>query len=213
MIGIYKVTNLIDGRVYVGSTKNSVVRKEMHFKDSIIKMRREYPLYHDMIKFGKENFRFEMLEECNAEELGVKEAEYIKRYNSVETGYNTVSTQHPMHDTKFRKDNSKRLSEMNRKNWAKEDYRKRKSRESSELQKERLKDPAYLAEKSKQLKKYTDSIKKPIGQYDKQGNLIATYDGMREASRATGINSNTISEVARGVKYRKTAGGYVWKYL
>ena len=56
-------------------------------------------------------------------------------------------------------------------------------------------------------------MKKKVAQYDIEGNLIAVYEGVREAGRVTGISHKSISKVARGVKYRKTAGGYVWKYL
>lgn len=213
MIGIYKITNRLNGKVYIGSTTNAKVREEMHFKNSMIELRSKYPIYKDMIEFGKGNFEFEMIEECSEDELESKEAEYISKYNSSEVGYNTITTMHPMHDEAFRKQNSKRLSEWNRKMWKDESYREIKSKQSSELQKERLKDPDYLAEKSMQLKTYTDSIKKPIGQYDKQGNLIAEHRGIREAGRATGINSSQISAVALGRPRRKSAGGFVWKYL
>ncbi len=213
MIGIYKVTNRLNGKIYIGSTTNAKVREEMHFKDSMIELRSKYPIYKDMLEFGKGNFKFEMIEECSEDELESKEAEYITKYNSVELGYNTIATKHPMHDETFRKLNSERLSEWNRKMWQDDSYRETKSKQSSELQKERLKNPDYLAEKSKQLKTYTDSIKKPIGQYDKQGNLIAVFDGVREAERETGIDNSAIAKVARGDKYRKTAKGFVWKYL
>ena len=105
------------------------------------------------------------------------------------------------------------MTKRNNKNWQDEEYRRKMSEMNSNLQKERLKDPEYLAEKSAQLKQYTDSIKKPVGQYDKQGNLIAEFGGVREAERATGIGSSLISAVAKGKKYRKSAGGYVWKFL
>ena len=102
---------------------------------------------------------------------------------------------------------------MNVKNWRDPEYRKKKSIQSSKLQKQRLKDPKYLKEKSKQLKKYTDSIKKHVAQYDKDNHLIAVYDGVRIAERATGVSSQSISKVAKHQKYRKTAGGYRWEFV
>lgn len=213
MIGIYKMTNRLNGKVYIGSTSNSKVREELHFKNSMIKQRKHLPLYSEMILIGKENFVFEMIEECEVSEIEEKEAYYIAKYNSTINGYNTVTTTHPMHDEKFREQNSKRLTEWNKEMWQDKEYRAMKSKESSKLQKERLKSPKYLAEKSAQLKQYTDSIKKPVGQYDKQGNLIAVFDGVREAERETGIDNSAIARVARGDKYRKTAKGFVWKYL
>lgn len=54
------------------------------------------------------------------------------------------------------------------------------------------------------------SDSKPVLQFDKEGNFIKEYPSMREAQRQTGIIG--IDKVCCGVKYRKTAGGYVWKY-
>lgn len=54
--------------------------------------------------------------------------------------------------------------------------------------------------------------KKEVFQYDKSGELVSKFVGVREACRATGIDHRSISQVAAGSKIRKTAGGYVWKY-
>lgn len=49
----------------------------------------------------------------------------------------------------------------------------------------------------------------PVEQYDLQGNYIAEYPSMSEATRALGGKSNHISACIKGI--RKTAFGYVWK--
>ena len=54
------------------------------------------------------------------------------------------------------------------------------------------------------------SDSKTVLQFDKKGNFIKEYPSMREAERQTGIQG--IDKVCAGVKYRKTAGGYVWRY-
>ena len=56
---------------------------------------------------------------------------------------------------------------------------------------------------------HQNKLKKPVGQYDLQGNLIATYESYNEAFRQTNIWH--INEAANGT--RNTAGGYIWKYL
>ena len=53
---------------------------------------------------------------------------------------------------------------------------------------------------------YTRAVK----QYDLQGNLIAEYKTILEASRATGINTAGIGGTCRGT-YKKS-GGYIWRY-
>lgn len=51
---------------------------------------------------------------------------------------------------------------------------------------------------------------KPVNQYDLEGNLVATFEGTRDAFRKTGILQISISRAARGVV--KSAGGYKWEY-
>jgi hypothetical protein len=51
---------------------------------------------------------------------------------------------------------------------------------------------------------------KPVEQYDKQMNLVTTYNSMSEASNQTGTNINCISYVCKGD--RKYAGGFIWKW-
>jgi hypothetical protein len=50
-----------------------------------------------------------------------------------------------------------------------------------------------------------------VAQYDKNGTLIKTYYGASEASKITGINRGNIGLCCQ--HKRKTAGGYVWKYI
>lgn len=53
---------------------------------------------------------------------------------------------------------------------------------------------------------------KPVGQFDLEGNLIATYFGVREATRCTGINGSHIGDCCNHKPNRKTAGGFKWEW-
>ena len=53
--------------------------------------------------------------------------------------------------------------------------------------------------------------REPICQFDKNGNYIATYKTIEEASKSTGIINTGIGNVLRG--RTKTAGGYIWRFL
>ena len=52
---------------------------------------------------------------------------------------------------------------------------------------------------------------KPVGQYTRYGDLVKVWPSTQEAERQAGFNHGNISEVANG--NRKTAHGYVWKYV
>lgn len=55
-----------------------------------------------------------------------------------------------------------------------------------------------------------DNLRKPINQYSKYGDLIATFDSLKSASMATGIQESSISYCCRG-RY-KSAGGFKWSF-
>lgn len=85
MIGIYKITNNINGKIYIGQSNNIQRRFSEHqTKGSASRI----PVDIAIQKYGKENFSFEILEECPVEELNIKETEWITYFNSIENGYN-----------------------------------------------------------------------------------------------------------------------------
>lgn len=58
--------------------------------------------------------------------------------------------------------------------------------------------------------KHNNKSSRPVEQIDLNGNVIKEYPSYREAERQTGISG--IDKVCAGSKYRKTAGGYKWRY-
>ena len=56
------------------------------------------------------------------------------------------------------------------------------------------------------------SRNKAVIQYDQNMNFIAEYESVQAAARSTGISRSHIGEVCNLGKYRKTAGGYIWKF-
>jgi group I intron endonuclease len=87
---IYKVENLINGKLYIGKTSLSLdIRKSQHLKDASKNISKT--TFHKAIrKYGKENFKFSIIRFCfSNEELNEKERYYIKKYNTmVPNGYN-----------------------------------------------------------------------------------------------------------------------------
>lgn len=93
MIGIYKITNIVNGKCYIGQSVNIKQRWKGHKKDAfwVNGDNYNYPLYRAIRKYGVENFSFEVLESCSIDELEQKEIEYINFYSSiVPKGYNQV---------------------------------------------------------------------------------------------------------------------------
>lgn len=89
MIGIYKITNQINGKCYIGQSIDIEKRWKQHISDAKNSNRKKCPYFHKaLIKYGIENFKFEILEECLIDKLNEREIYWIKFYNSYENGYN-----------------------------------------------------------------------------------------------------------------------------
>ena len=85
-MGIYKIQNLINGKVYIGQS----VHIEKRWLEHSQKNKRSL-ISKAIQKYGKENFSFQILEECSQEQLNEKENYYIRLYNCVvPNGYNVV---------------------------------------------------------------------------------------------------------------------------
>lgn len=65
---IYKITNTINGKSYIGQTKNFKTRIKQHFSYSKNKMN---PLYCAIRKYDKNNFKISIVEEieCGYEKV------------------------------------------------------------------------------------------------------------------------------------------------
>ena len=82
--GIYKITNLINGKMYIGQAQDIYKRWYAHKYSAFKKDNKRYNviLYRAIRKYGLENFEFEILEECCVGELNEKEIYYINKYNT-----------------------------------------------------------------------------------------------------------------------------------
>lgn len=61
---IYRITNLINNKVYIGKTNNFERRYKEHFRKTNIKSDPNKILYLAMHKYGFENFKMDIVEEC-----------------------------------------------------------------------------------------------------------------------------------------------------
>jgi len=87
MIGIYKITNLINGKAYIGQSQNIEERFVEHLHHH---SENAYDIGKALYKYGKENFSFEVLEECSPDKLDELEDYYIIKYNTINSGYNNL---------------------------------------------------------------------------------------------------------------------------
>lgn len=93
-IGIYKITNSINGKIYIGQSTNIEKRWDSEKKRAFQPSARSYDtlLSRAFRKYGVDNFIFEIIEECPQQELNDKEKYYIYKLNSLfPNGYNMTT--------------------------------------------------------------------------------------------------------------------------
>lgn len=89
---VYKITNILNGKIYIGITSVSVKERFQQHKYKINE-RKHLHLYSSMIKYGTENFKVEEIDSANTlEELYQKEVFWINHFNSNDPliGYNNT---------------------------------------------------------------------------------------------------------------------------
>lgn len=88
---IYKITNLINGKIYIGQARNVAKRWSDH-RAACKHNRPTQAIHRAFIKYGLENFTFEVIASCKTQD-DVNEIETIcvKQYDSYRKGYNNTN--------------------------------------------------------------------------------------------------------------------------
>lgn len=166
---IYKFTNRINGKKYVGQTNNIETRYKAHLSS-----KRNDPFHSALRKYGVENFDFEVIEHINSIEdslqdmkkkLDELEIEYIKKENSKHPlGYNLTDGGYGSRGYKLSQEHKDKISAANTgKKWTDEQRKKLTGRKHSEdelvkMSKNRKGIPAW----NKGLKTKKESIEKAV---------------------------------------------------
>jgi len=176
---IYKVTNKINGKCYIGQTIRKLNKRiNDHRKKS--KNNSNFQFHQALRKYGEENFEWSILCECNSkEELNEMEFHYIKQYNTYYKGYNmTFGGDNPMNYNIHRQKISESLKGHVVSEESKNEIRKkligRKNPEHSKFMKEnnpaKRKDVKEKISKSRKGRNWI--IKSPVGDiYEFCGNV------------------------------------------
>lgn len=221
MIGIYKIENKINCKVYIGQSIAIKKRWQQH-KYEARTGESQAPLYLALRKYGIENFSFEVLEECPQELLDEKEAFWIAYYksNDRDFGYNILSGGqnggvlypnewfYELWDagftvTEIQKELGVAHGTVRAKLEGYKDYNTHTSRSRG----------AAKAIKQGRIIGFNNSIETvPVYQYDLNGQYVAEHESMTGAARKLGHDAPGAESAIRAVlnHERQTAYGYQW---
>ncbi len=110
--GIYTIKNSINNNIYVGSScnlKDRIYRHLLHLKQ---KRHHSIHLQRAYDKYGKDNFRIQVVEYCKEALLKEREEFYMKKFNSCHRGFGyniTIDAIRP----KMSEETKKKLSKTN----------------------------------------------------------------------------------------------------
>ena len=222
MIGIYKITNKINGNSYIGQSINVEKRLLYHkkYRNELIKNK---VLYKAIEKYGIENFDFEILEECKKEELNEREKYYIEKYNTYYKGYNMTRGGDGKSGCGFSEKTiekmRKSLIEYHKKNPETKETKGKRIKSLKEYYKNHPEAAQKIAERNKNrskesflyaVKKAAMANQKKVYQYDIKGNFVKEYNSIISACKEAKCSATAITQVCHGKNH--TAAGFIWSY-
>ena len=115
---IYKITNIINGKVYIGQTIRPIQKRfNRHINDAINKIIDTH-FARAIRKYGKDNFTIELIDTANTqEELTKKEQQWIKFYNStdVDYGYNETDSEYKSGGNTYQSKTAEEMKKISKK--------------------------------------------------------------------------------------------------
>lgn len=202
---IYRITNRVNGKVYIGKTINSFYKRYVNGKWW------EYSsnelLKKDVLLFGKESFYIEFLaENLSNNILSQLEVNLILSHNSISpNGYNNILI---ARDTTIVSENSRRKMSISQKAVPYERTLKRMAKMKGFRHTEESKRKIGLASKIRG----NSHSNRPVEQIDIQTNqIVAKFDSIKQAHEQTGIVYDCIIRCCSNKL--KLAGGYKWRHV
>lgn len=196
MVGIFKITNKVNGKVYVGKSED-ITKTFETCKNVDDYVPNRLPIFNEISTYGVDKFEFNVLEECPLSQLAEKETYYMNMYGLRETETSAA--------------NSDSVLSVGRKNNPNVGLGLRRH-----IHKMRT-DEAYRAQ---MVEKYCNNRPNAISvdMLDKvTGEIIMTFPKIMEGARWIRENTryvkadySTINKVCKG--NGKSAYGYKWQY-
>tara|TARA_R110002153_G_C13156669_1_gene482606 strand:- start:19 stop:735 length:717 start_codon:yes stop_codon:yes gene_type:complete len=210
IIGIYSITNP-KGRIYIGRSVN-IHSREMDYKR--LDCKKQPLIYNSLKKYGWENHKFEVVEECKIDDLNKREIYWGKFYNTLKGGLN-LRLGDGINSYSDKTKIKMSMSALGSKDSA--ETRKNKS----EAAKGKIKTEKHRQNLSKSA---TKSFGRKVIQMDLEGNFIKEWDTGKQASIDLKLDYIAINNCCRFNETKLprkrdkdkigkyTSFSYIWEY-
>lgn len=214
---IYKYTSP-SGKVYIGQTMNEDRRKHCFMNAKIYA---GYAINMARLKYGPENFKYEVLMEYNTNNidllrkiLNIFEVSYIIKFksNDIKYGYNiTTGGDLNTAGVKYTDEAREHCSIAQKKRFINKNNHPLYGRHHSEETKKKISEKAKGRKMSQNTKDAIyNATRKEVLQYDLYGNLICEFKSIAEAANILNISRSGIGNCC--CKRQNTSHGYIFKY-
>jgi len=220
--GIYKITNIVNNKVYIGSSINVKKRCNQHFRMLKNSNHHSSKLQNAYNRYGKESFIFEIIEECDKNVITDREQYWLDKLDSYNNGYNcTLNVEKTMLGKKHSDESKNKM-------------RKKHKSFSIPIENRRFgeKNPMYGVKRSDRIRKIlnktgvipSEETKKKMGNsrlgntnsrkkiilMNLSGKVLKKYESLTKASEDLKIKLYVISNILR--KKRNNIGNYKFEY-
>lgn len=207
MAYIYKITNKINQKVYIGKTeqRNPENRWKEHQRESMRARSSSRALYRALNKYGIDNFTFSIIEETNSP--NEREEYYIQYFDSYHNGYNeTLGGDGSAYLILPEQDICKYYLQTKSLSKVAQKFGCDRKTVDKVLYKHNIEKFSLSESTTKNI-----TTKKAVAQLDKNTNeIISIFESIADAERAIPCNGH-IKDVCKGK--RKTTSGFKWKYI
>ena len=199
MAYIYKITNRVNDKIYIGKTYlNPDQRFKQHCNESKKSEKKNRPLYSAMNKYGVENFIIETIEETDSPEE--REKYWIEYFGSFKNGYNATigGDGRPYLDYDLIYNTYIKVNSIS------------KTAELCQCCKDSV--VKVLKNNGLTTQDFIKNSSKTVAMLDKNTEeILKIFPSAREASKFLNKTPQHIRDVCLGK--RKSAYGYKWRYL
>lgn len=140
---IYKFTNISNGKVYIGQTKNSLHKRLIsHLSQARMTTRtKKNHLQYAIQKYGIHGFDIDVVEKCSEDQLNSREIYWIDYYQShnPQKGYNcTIGGDGNRSPREVKKDTRDKISKANLNKWKDREYKQKQHQSRIDSYKRRI---------------------------------------------------------------------------
>lgn len=204
-IGIYKILNIVNNKIYIGSSGDIMQRIRLHRSQLKRGIHGNSYLQNSWNKYGSKSFRFSIVEECEKTFLIERESFYINLFSALDRnkGYNVASNIHDTSGYKWSEASRLKLS-MSKKGTK---MHKNTLKALIEANKKRVYKTGFN-QKRESVEKSAESRKVKILQYSINGIFIREWKSAEDAGISLNLLPSGIRNCCVGRRY--IVGNFQW---